>query len=581
MKQFILLSAVILLIQSAFAQSSPVTRFELSEGKECGTYEEVIDFCQKLSDSHMEANYLSFGKSGRQHDLPMLIIDKQGSTDPGKVQDSGRSILMIQASIHPGEPDGTSAGLMLCRDLLEDKTKKALLENVTVLFIPILNVDGYIRRSPYNRINQNGPLEMGWRANAQNINLNRDYLRSESPETEAWHSVFEQWRPDFFVDCHTTDGADYQYAITYDLPVYGNMSDSQTKWLKEQYLEPLKQYMAGINFPMFRYVSFREWFNPESGISAWVSSPMLSQGYTAVKNRAGLLIETHMLKPYDIRVNSTYEALLESIKILNRESGTLRKINLDADNFTAGKAFRELPYPLEWASGDSSSKCEFLGIEYSKEKSSFTDGVWFKYNGKEKTYIIDFYDDMHPVSFARVPEAYIVPPEWTFVKHRLDVHGIRYEILKEDKKMDLSMLRLNNPEFAREPYEGAFRVMKFEADTLELTVNVPAHSIVVPTDQINAKVLIHLLDPLAPSSLLKWGYFNAIFEQKEYAEIYVMEKLAPKMLENDPALKSEYQAMIKEHPEILENQWQLMNWFYKRSEYWDQQKDLYPIGFLF
>jgi len=580
MKHLLLIISLFAISFSANAQAL-LTPYEASDGKACETYEEVLEYCIKLSDDFEQANYMVYGQSSRLYDLPMLIIDKEGFGDPQKIHQSGRAILMVQASIHPGESDGTSAGLMLARDLLIDKEKNKLLDNVSLIFLPIVNADGYNRRSPYNRINQNGPDEMGWRTNAQNINMNRDFLRSETPAMKAWHKNFDFYMPDFFIDCHTTNGADYQYAITYDLPIYGNMEPSQTAWLKTQYLDPLKSEMEKKSFLMFRYVSFRNWHNPKSGISAWVSSPALSQGYTAIKNRAGLLLETHMLKPYKVRVESTYAAILSSMELIGKSASSLKFINREADKYTASESFRKKPYAVNYKASDEVRKVEFLGVEYVKDSSELTGGTWYNYSGPEKTMEINFYDDMQAVEFVQIPRAYIIPPEWTDLIERLDIHGINYVRLDKAELFDVTMLYLNNVTFAERPYEGAFRVRDFDVDSITGSYEFPKHSVVVHTDTKYAKVIAHLIDPTAPSSLLRWGYFNAIFEQKEYAENYVMEVMAPEMIAKNPDLLTEFKQYLDKNPEVKGNQGLMLSWFYQRTAYWDKQKDLYPIGFVY
>ncbi len=569
------------LLASSLHAQELLTRFETSDFKACATYEEVVAFCTQLADNYSEVNYDVFGKSARMHDLPLLVVDKDGLSNPEAIRETGRSILMVEASIHPGEPDGTSAGMMFVRDLLQKPSLQPLLENVSVVFLPVFNVDGYLRRGPHNRINQDGPDKMGWRVTADNLNLNRDFLRSESVEMKAWHKMFDQWMPDFFIDCHTTDGADYQYAITYDLQVYGNMSDAQTEWLQNEYLEPLKVRMKADDYPMFRYVSFRNWHDPESGLEAWVSSPMLSQGYTAVKNRPGLLVETHMMKPYEVRVKATYQVLVHSMELMHQHGEDLSLLNRKADMYTASENFRDQPYALSWEASDEYREVDFLGIEYSKETSGVTGGTYYKYGDKEVVHQMKFYDDLNPDVFADVPEACIIPPEWENVIERLDIHGITYRRIQNDTSVNVRMYRLEDVEFASRPFEGAFRVQDFTPDTLKREYRFPAHSVFVPLDQKYAKVILHLLDPAAPSSLLKWGFFNAVFEQKEYAEIYVMEQMVPQMLEDQPELKTEFEAWMKANPELEGQQWQIMNWFYQHTPYWDDKKDLYPVGFVF
>lgn len=576
-----LIIAIFLLIGYQLSAQEPLTRFENSDHKACANYQEVIDYCNSLDELYEEATYATFGKSARYYDLPLLVIDKDGFSDPTLIRNSGRIILMVQASIHPGEPDGTSAGLMFARDLLQNNEMNTLLDNVSLLFLPVLNVDGYRRRSPYNRINQNGPEEMGWRTNANNLNLNRDYLRSESVEIKAWHNLFNQWLPDFFIDCHTTNGADYQYAITYDLPVYGNMEAGQTTWVKENFLNPLKTNMSDAGFPMFRYVSFRKWHDHESGIEAWVSGPMLSQGYTAIKNRPGFLIETHMLKPYDERVWATYHALENTMKILNRENENLQFVNQKTDVYTASDDFRNNSYPLKWGATDKYREVKFLGKKYTKDTSDITGGTYFKYGEEDTTHSMKFYDDMQPETFVRVPEAIIVPPEWDKVIHRLDIHNIEYSLLDRDTRFEAIQFIFEDVSFSSSPYEGAMRVKNFELDSVEKNIPLPAQSAYIPLNQVNAKVIMHLLHPGSSSSMLQWGYFNAIFEQKEYAEIYVMEKIVPDMLEDDPELKNEFDQWLQDNPDIQGKQWQIMNWFYKHTPYWDKQKNVYPPVFVF
>ncbi len=244
----------------------------------------------------------------------MLIIDGEGRFDPASARKSAKLVLLIQAGIHPGEIDGKDAGFMFFRDLAINQLFGAMPENLIILFIPIFNVDGHERFGPYNRINQDGPEEMGWRTTAQNLNLNRDFLKADAPEMQAWLKLYQQWLPDFFVDIHVTDGADYQYVSTYGLETYGNMDEGLTKWTNEQLIPVMEQSMDAAGYPMFPYIMFRRWHDPRSGLRSSAAGPRFSQGYTAVQNRIGLLVENHSLKDYKTRVSSTYRTAAFSLR---------------------------------------------------------------------------------------------------------------------------------------------------------------------------------------------------------------------------------------------------------------------------
>ncbi|MEA3480219.1 MAG: M14 family zinc carboxypeptidase, partial [Bacteroidota bacterium] len=256
-----------------------ITRYEKSGFLETANYEEVIRYSKLLDQKSSIVKYKSYGISPQGRDMPLLIIDRNGNFDPESVKASGNVVLFIQAGIHPGEADGTDAVLMLMRDMAITRDLYSLLEKVTFLVIPSFNVDGLGRFGPYNRINQNGPEEMGWRSNAQNLNLNRDYLKADTPEMHAWLKLFNEWLPDFFVDCHTTDGADFQYVLTYMMEIFGNMDPGLTAWQRDIFLPYVHEKMEIAGYPINQYVSFRRWHDPRSGLVSGTSSPRLSNGF--------------------------------------------------------------------------------------------------------------------------------------------------------------------------------------------------------------------------------------------------------------------------------------------------------------
>ena len=318
-----------------------LTPFEESGGLDTPRYEETVSWCEDLAASSELLQFTSFGVSPQGRDLPLVIADRRGRFAPADHRERpDHLVLLVEACIHAGESCGKDAGLLLLRNLIEDRElADALLDKVTLLFIPIFNVDGHERFSPYGRINQNGPREMGWRVTAQNLNLNRDFLKADTPEMRAWLGLFNDWQPDFFIDIHSTDGADYQYALTYGLELQGNLEAGLTAWVAE-YRDTMNQAMTADGFPLAPYVSFRDWHDPRSGMRSWAAGPRFSQGYAAIRNRPALLVETHMLKDYATRVESTRLLLRHTMGWLNSQAGRLRGLVAAADDLTAGPEFR-------------------------------------------------------------------------------------------------------------------------------------------------------------------------------------------------------------------------------------------------
>lgn len=575
----LLTSGICCLSAHVGAQEDPwATYYEKSGFKATPGYAETIGYCKRLDEASPWVKYTTFGTSPQGRKLPLLIVDRNGYTDPVSVRNSGNLVLLIQAGIHPGEIDGKDAGLVLIRDMVIHQKHHELLEKLTILFIPIFNVDGHERFGPYNRINQNGPEEMGWRTTAQNLNLNRDFLKADAPEMQEWLKLFQQWLPDFIVDIHATDGADYQYASTYGLEVLGNMDTGLTDWSVETLIPAMEQQMDEAGYPVFPYVMFRRWHDPRSGLRSGVASPRFSTGYTAVQNRVGLLVENHMLKDYQTRVNATYELLRVIGQLLNENAASLLDLNNLADMNCSTAKFREFPLPVSFSAGKDSLMIDFRGVEYDVVTSDLTGGDWFNYYpDKPKTYQVPYFYQQVPVYSVQLPEAYIYPPEWSEVTERLALHGIKYSVLSERSWVQVQSFKFKDYSWAREPYEGRF-ALTTAWDTVEELREYPAGSVVVDMNQRTARAIACIFEPASPDSYLQWGFFNTVFERKEYFETYVMEGIARNMIEENPSLMDEFEQWKADNPEAAKNQWVQLEWFYKRSPWWDPKKDVYPVG---
>ncbi|MFA8450164.1 MAG: M14 family metallopeptidase [Bacteroidales bacterium] len=555
-----------------------LTFFEKTGGMRTSEYKESVKYWKRLADSSSMISYSSFGKSEKGKDLPLLILDRDGYSTPEEIKQSGKVVVLVQAAIHAGETCGKDAGVLLFRDFFKGNLKSSMLKNVSVIYIPIFNVDGFERFGEYNRINQNGPKEMGWRANAQNLNLNRDYLKAESSELKSWHKLFNTFQPDFFIDCHSTDGADYQYVATYAMEVFGDLDAGLVSWQKNNFIPYLERKMGENEFPIFPYVSFRNWHDPRSGLYSEVGSSMLSQAYTANVNRPGLLVETHMLKPYRQRVDATYQIILEAIRYLNSNNRKYKKLIKSADVNSANLMALPLTYRL---SKNDSVMVKFKGVDYDVSKSDLTGGDWFVYHTKRKrTYKLPYFNKNIPDKVVKLPKAYIVPAQWKKVIDLLSVHGIRMNTLNSDTTISVELYRIKDPKWGSAPFEGHIPLKSFDIEKDVAQRTYSKGSVVIPTNQAKIRIIANLLEPEGDGSLLFWGYFNSIFEQKEYGESYVIEPLARKMLKENPKLKEEFELKKKNDKDFANNTWSQINWFYAHSKYWDKEKDLYPIGRL-
>jgi murein tripeptide amidase MpaA len=566
-------------VMSLCAGEDWTTYYEQSGYLRTPRYDQTMEYCRKLDQASPMVALSSVGKSGQGRDIPLLVIDRDGLTDPAAIHRTGRVVLLLQACIHPGECEGKDAGLMLARDLVIIKKYPGILDHVSILFIPIFNVDGHERFGPYNRINQNGPEEMGWRVTASNLNLNRDFLKADTPEMQAWLKMFSVWMPDFFIDSHTTDGADYQYPLTYEVELFGNMDPGLTKWAKEMFTPGLEGSMAQAGYPVFPYVDFRNWHDPRSGLVSEVAPPMLSQGYTSLMNRPGLLIETHMLKPYRVRVSSTYECVLSTLNILSGQGKELRSLISRADAFVSGPEFLSEPFPLKFRIDESDSViADFKGIEYSTEKSMISGETWFLYGDTPVTMKIPWFHRNVPSVTVNLPSAYVIPPEWETVIGRLEVHGVSMKRLKSPMKVKISTYRFRNPKWQSNPYEGRHPLIQFSCEEITEDREFPAGSVIVEVSQPAARIIAQMLEPRGEGSLVYWGFFDAIFEQKEYAENYVLEKMAARMLAEDPSIRTEFEQKKAADTAFAKSPDQILNWFYSKSPYIDQRRNIYPIA---
>jgi hypothetical protein len=557
-----------------------LTHAEQTDYRETPSYDATIDYCKRLAQASSLIQFHSFGKSGQGRDLPLLIATEGDAFTPDDAKRAGKPVVLIQACIHAGEPDGKDAGLALLRDIAITKTQQGLLKNLILLFIPIYNTDGHERSSPYNRINQNGPADMGWRTTASYQNLNRDYMKADTPETRAWLALWNEWKPDLFIDCHVTDGADYRCNITFQHEHHAGVAPSVLAWEKAVFDDRVASATEAAGNVISWYLEFIDNRDLTIGIRDFNGSPRFSTGYTPLRNRPGILIETHMLKPYRPRVIGSYDFLRFALAEVNNDPETLLAAVKQADDETlaAGQTYDPARlYPLDFELTEKSRPYDLKGFEYHTELSDVSGDVRVTFGSKPLDLTVPMYDDLRVTRAVAQPLYYIVPAEWQEVIEVLNAHGLTLQPIAEPLTTEVESYRFSDVRWPGGPFEGR-QMPTFNTEKITELRTFPAGSVIVPLAQEWARVAINLLEPEAPDSLARWGFFNATFEQKEYGEAYVVEKLAREMLAGDPALAEEFARRLAGDAAFAASPEARLEFFYRRSPYWDSQMNLYPVG---
>ena len=554
------------------------TLSERTDYRQTPRYTETVAYSRKLADASPLIEYKSFGKSGENRDLPLLIAANDKAFSPEVARKKDKAVVLIQACIHAGESDGKDAGLALLRDIAITKTRTDLLNDTVILFVPIYNVDGHELFSAYNRVNQNGPEEMGFRATSTNLNLNRDYMKADAPETRAWLKLWNEWKPDFFIDCHVTDGADFRYNVTYEFAHHFEVSSFIKDWMNEHFDGKIVPEVEKEGNLLTHYLQF-DGRDVSKGIETFIPTPRFATGYAPLRNRPGLLIETHSLKSYKSRVRGTYDILRYTIEEINRSRASLFEANkkADAETIERGKTFdANSKFPLRLEITKKSTPFDFKGVEYKLIDSEISGAKRIVYGTKPLDLTIPKFDEAKVTTSVSPPLYYIVPPQWQKVIEVLEAHGIKFQKLNKSQMIEVESYRFSDAKWANSSFESRV-TLSFKTNPIKEKREFPAGSVIVPLAQEAANVAVHLLEPNSPDSFVYWGFFNAIFEQKEYGEGYVTEKLAREMLAKNPELKKEFDEKLKDE-KFAKSAFARLSFFFERSPYFDKRIGLYPVG---
>jgi hypothetical protein len=559
----------------AVTEAELVTDAERSRFVRTGRYDEVIRLCGDFELAFpARALCTSFGTTPEGRPMHALVVSADGALDPAVARRRGRPVVLVQAGIHAGEIEGKDAGFMVLRELLAGRLVPGALAAVTIVFVPVFNVDGHEHFGPNHRVNQRGPEAMGFRVTGQNLNLNRDYMKADAPEMHAMLGLWARWDPTVFVDLHTTDGAKFEHDVAVMVaPELG--IDPGLEAAARSLSAALQDRLTALgHLPTRFYPSFRTYDEPSSGFSTEPALPRFSQAYAATRNRIGILVETHSWKTYGDRVAATRDVLTALLERALVDAPAWRLAAHEADLAATKRAGRD--FVLDWGEGTERHDIDFRGYAYRKVPSEISGGTWIVYDeNTPQIWRVPLYDQPVPEITATAPGGgYIVSAAYAAsVGALLDRHGIEHRPLGFRAENAAVATFLAQTATADKPFEGR-TPMKVTGKWRETGAELTPADLFVPIAQARSALVLHLFEPLGPDSLVRWGFFNAVFERKEYMEAYVAEEEARRMLEADPALKAAFEERLRTDPAFKGSPAARLDFFYQRHPAWGAERAL-------
>lgn len=554
------------------------TQFEKSSGTETPEYNEVISYYQQLAETYSEISLFSFGQTDAGEPLHLLVYNSDGIFNVDEIAKSSKNRILINNGIHPGESDGIDASMLLLRDIVQNDSLQKKYKNSIIAVIPVYNVGGSLNRNSHTRANQNGPKEYGFRGNARNYDLNRDFIKQDTKNAAAFAEIFHTVNPDVFVDNHVSNGADYQYAITHLFTQHNKLGGSLGTFLENEMRPQIEESLQEKNIIITPYVNV--WGNtPEAGFSQFFDSPRYSTGYTTLFHTLGLMVETHMLKPYKIRVAQTYELLFSTIDFTEENSETIKNLRKKAvDEILAKKT-----YPISYkVDRENATTLQFKGYEATMIDSKVTNGKRLFYDTqkpftKETKYYNNFLVDKE----ISIPKAYILPQGWHPIIERLQNNKIEFSRFKKDTLISVEVNHIKDYKTRPAAYEGHYLHYNTKISSTTKEIIFRAGDLYIPTNQNGIRYLLETLEAEATDSFFNWNFFDTILQQKEGYSAYVFEDIAAQILAENPTLKEEFDEKMKTDERFEKNPRAQLDFVYKNSPYYESAHLQYPVFKIF
>jgi hypothetical protein len=570
----ILLTAILFLSANLLAsgQKTMTTVFEQSKGTKTPTYFEIVNWWQQLDAQSGKVKMLTMGMSDAGFPLHLVVVASNGDYNFENIRKNNKRIILINNGIHPGEPDGIDASMLLARDIVSNRVY--LPDNVVLAIIPVYNIGGCLNRSPFYRVDQNGPEEFGSRGNSQNLDLNRDFIKCDSREARAFAEIFHLTDPDVFVDNHVSNGADYQHVMTLLTTQHSKLGGIMGEYLNKTFEPAIYASMKEKGYDLVPYVSFGG-NTPDQGMTAYFDGPRYSSGYASLWHSFAFVPETHMLKPYEQRVMSTYQLMVSFIEFTSKNSARIKELR----DKTKEAVKTQSEFPLSWSlNREKFDEVMFKGYEAGRKPSNVS-GQPRLYYDRNKPYekkirYFNFFDNK---TIVQKPVAYVIPQGWWKVIELLKLNKVQMRRLTKDSSIEVEVYRIEDYKTSPRPYEMHHLNSDVKLSSTKKIMKFRRGDYLIPMNQVANRFLMEVLEPQADDSYFAWNYFDGILGQKEGYSSYAFEDIAEQFLKENPSVKEKLEQRRASDSAFAKNGSAQLNFVYQNSPYYEPDHLRYPV----
>ena len=581
MKKIILLSLFILSFSCKKTTESTInstTQFEKTEGKETPEYKDIISYYEQLAEAYPQISLFSFGQTDAGKPLHLVVYSAEGIYNVDEITNSPKNRILINNGIHPGESDGIDASMLLLRDIVQNDSLKKKYKNSLIGVIPVYNVGGALNRNSHTRANQNGPVSYGFRGNGRNFDLNRDFIKQDTKNAAAFAEIFHTVNPDVFIDNHASNGADYQYALTHLFTQHDKLGGNLGTFLENEMRPDIEKSLQEKEIIITPYVNV--WGNtPEAGFSQFFDSPRYSTGYATLFHTLGLMVETHMLKPYKIRVTQTYELMLSALDFIEEKSEKIKSLRANA----VSEILQHKTYPITYkVNQENPTVLNFKGYEATIINSKVTNGKRLFYDTtKPFTKEINYYNNFLREKEISIPKAYVLKQGWHKIIDRLKNNNIQFSTFNKDTTIIVQVNHISDYKTRSAAYEGHYLHYNTTVSKSTKKVAFRTGDLYIPINQNGVRYLLETLEASATDSFFNWNFFDTILQQKESYSAYVFEDIAVDVLAKNQALKKQFEDKLKKEEAFTNNPRAQLDFIYKNSKHYEKAHLRLPVFKIF